>query len=109
MIEHKLPEGMTVHELPGGMHENKLNTLLQNIYDLKFKRFSKDRARPDGFKYKTWAEMDVFPTAIDFGHDGKTYQIKWELTDSKIINVSCPQEIESALKMHLQEYLQGTE
>lgn len=86
---------------------DRLTGYIQKVYDFNFKMLESLTIRPNGFKYEyAGVKLDIFPTAIDYtSGNGKTIQVKWEIHERKVVNLSCPTEIESPLAVVLNEYL----
>lgn len=84
----------------------KLSRALQTLYNLNWKHVS---GRPNGKTYTNGVDtIDFFPTAIDYTVDGKTYQVKWEIADHKVINITFPHpELLDRLDTFLTKYLWG--
>lgn len=87
--------------------QNRLTRPLQTIYNLNWKHQSK--AKPDGKHYsKGNVSIDFWPTAMDFTIEGNVLQIKWDVVDHKVVNVTFPHpEKLDELEAFLYHYVWG--
>lgn len=79
---------------------------LQTLYNLNWKNQGKATASKS---YESGTTSITFwPTALDYHFNGKVYQVKWELDDNKVINVTFPHvnELPGLIKF-LKRYLWG--
>lgn len=85
-----------------------LHKPLQTLYNLNWKNRTN---APDG---KSWAyggmKIDFWPTAMDFTANGKTMQVKWEIIDNVVSNITFPHPDQlETLRKFLMKYVWGTE
>lgn len=89
--------------------QEQLVPKLQAIYNLNWKHNSvpnyagKNYVDPVSGNY-----IYFWPTAMDYTVDGKVMQVKWEVVDHKVINVTFPHQDQlQGLSEFLQKYVWG--
>jgi hypothetical protein len=88
--------------------QETLSKQLQSLYNLNWKNRS---GRPDGKTYQDGpVKIDFWPTALDYTVGSKTMQVKWDVVENTVINITFPHEEHlEALSKFLKKYLWGTE